>query len=160
MNAMMLYDTDEPVTLLRASSGPRQPSLSAMKRLQAFLAPMPQVEMEPRHYFADGMYGRVLPIPADTVVVGKIHRHEHLVALIKGEATINTDRGMERIRAPHVWISPPGAKRALVTHTDCEFMTCHLNPTNTRDLDDLEADIIIPEALGYDAPKLDTENAR
>ncbi len=160
MSAVTLYHTPEPVALLSTSTGPRQPSMAAMKRLQSYMAGLPQTEMEPRHYFAEGMYGRVLPIPADTVVVGKIHRHEHLVALIKGEATINTDRGMERIRAPHVWISQPGAKRALVTHTDCEFMTCHLNPTNTHDLDELEADIIIPEALGYDAPKLDTENAR
>lgn len=150
----MLYSTDAAVTLLQFDTRPKQPSMSAMKRFQELLAPMPQVQMEPRHYFADGMYGRVLPIPADTVVVGKIHRHEHLVALIKGEATINTDRGMERIRAPHVWISKPGAKRALVTHTDCEFMTTHLNPDNTRDLDALEADIIVPEALGYETPSL------
>lgn len=154
----MLYDTDQPVQLLQWNSAPRQPSMSAMRRLQEYLAPMPQVEMTPRHYFCDGMYGRVLPIPADTVVVGKIHRHEHLVALIKGEATINTDRGMERIKAPHVWISQPGAKRSLVTHTDCEFMTCHLNQTNTNDLGELEADIIIPEALGYDAPMLELES--
>lgn len=150
----MLYDTDQAVTLLAVDTRPRQPTMPAMKRLQSFLAPMPQVEMEPRHFFADGMYGRVLPIPAGTVVVGKIHRHEHLVALIKGEATINTDRGMERITAPHVWVSKAGAKRALITHTDCEFMTAHLNPDNTRDLDALEADIIIPEALGYDVPAL------
>ena len=54
---------------------------------------------------------------------------------------------MERIRAPHKWVSQPGAKRPVYTHTDCEFITVHLNPDDSEDLEALEADIIIPEAL-------------
>lgn len=130
------------------------PSRSQVVRLQDYMATLPQVDMAPQHYFADGMYVRNLPIPADTVVVGKIHRHQHMVALIKGTARINTDKGMETISAPHIWRSEPGAKRALVTLTDCEFMTMHLNPTNTRDLDEIEADVIEPEA-----PKMIKESA-
>lgn len=121
------------------------PSLEKVRALQNRLAELPQVETTPEHLFAPGMYVRRLPIPAGLVVVGKMHRHAHPVMLVKGEATINTDRGMERIKAPHVWISPPGAKRALVTHTDCEFVTVHLNENDERDLDVLESKIIIPE---------------
>ena len=107
-----------------------------------------------RHHFAPGMYGRECPIPAGMVVVGKIHRHQHFTFLLSGEATINTDRGMERIAGPHVWVSQVGAKRALVTHTDCVFFTVHLNPDDTQDLDVIEARTIEPEQLGYDAPVL------
>lgn len=122
-----------------------QPELEKVQALQNHLAGLPQVETTVEHLFSPGMYVRRLPIPGGLVVVGKMHRHAHPVMLIKGEATINTDRGMERIAAPHVWISPPGAKRALITHTDCEFVTVHLNLADEKDLDVLEADIITPE---------------
>lgn len=124
---------------------PQQPSREAVTRLQSVLAPYPQVELEPVHYFAPGMYGRELAIPRDTVVVGKIHRHRHLTLLIKGTATINTDRGMEKITAPHVWVSQEGAKRALYTESDCVFFTCHA--TNETDFEKLEAELIEPETL-------------
>lgn len=123
------------------------PPREKIQLLQDALAQLPQTETEPEHMFAEGMYGRALKIPADTVVVGKIHRHEHFVLLIKGTVTINTDRGMERITAPHKWVSPPGAKRVLYTHDDCEFFTVHLNPDNERDLVAIEAQVIEPEGL-------------
>lgn len=98
-----------------------------------------------RHYFAPGMYGRELAIPGGMVVVGKVHRHQHFTLLLSGVATINTDRGMERLVGPHVWVSQPGAKRALVTHSDCVFFTVHLNPDDTTDLAVIEARTIEPE---------------
>jgi len=124
---------------------PCKPSIAQIKELQAECLKLPQVELTPVHYFADGIYGRELTIPAGLVVVGKIHRHEHLINLLKGEATIYTDEGMVRIKAPHTWVSKPGTKRALYTHKECSFMAYHLNPTNSRDVEELERDIIIPE---------------
>jgi hypothetical protein len=123
------------------------PTREAIVRVQSVLAELPQAETGLEHYFADGMYGRRCLIPANSFVVGKIHRHEHFVLLIKGSATINTDRGMERVTAPHVWVSPPGAKRILYTHDDCEFFTTHLNHDNERDLERIEAEVIEPEGL-------------
>ena len=130
---------------------PKEPTREAVLRLQDHLATLPQVHTEPVHYFAPGMYGRELSIPADTIMVGKIHRHQHITMLIKGEATINTDKGMERIAAPYVWISQVNAKRALVTQTDCVFFTCHLNASDTQDLDVLEAELIEPEVIALTA---------
>lgn len=133
------------------------PPRERIVQLQDALAQLPQVETGLEHYFADGMYGRRCLIPRDSFVVGKVHRHEHFVLLIKGSATINTDRGMERVSAPHVWVSPPGAKRALYTHEDCEFFTTHLNHDNERDLEVIEAQVIEPEGLLTHAPELISE---
>jgi len=134
---------------------PHTPSLAQIQRFEQHLAQFPQIPNEPKHHFAEGMYGRELPIQADAFVVGKIHRHEHITVLLSGTATINTDKGMERITGPHIWISPPGAKRALYTHTDCVFFTVHLNHDNTRDLEAIEADVIVPEPrIGFDCPLL------
>lgn len=130
------------------------PKRETIVRLQEALARLPQADTDVEHFFADGMYGRRCFIPADAVVTGKIHRHEHFVLLIKGTATINTDRGMERISAPHVWVSPPGAKRILYTHEDCEFFTTHLNHDNGRDLERIEADVIEPEGLLTHEPEV------
>src|SRR5574340_659286 len=40
------------------------------------------------HHFTDGVYAREMHIPAGHVVVGKIHRHEHLNFISKGRATV------------------------------------------------------------------------
>lgn len=133
------------VTLTYGVPAIPKPELAQIQSLQDQLATLPQIECEPEHLFAPKMYVRRLPIQAGAVVIGKMHRHSHPVMLIKGETTILTDKGMERISAPHVWISEPRAKRVLYTHTDCEFVTVHLNETDERDLDVLEAEIIIPE---------------
>lgn len=123
------------------------PTRDQVIRLQEELAKYPQIENNPVHYFADGMYGRELEIKGNSIVVGKIHRHEHLVMLMKGTVTINTDKGMETITGPKTWVSAPGTKRALYTHDDCVFFTVHLNPGNTRDLDVIEEDVIESEDL-------------
>jgi quercetin dioxygenase-like cupin family protein len=123
------------------------PSKKSIYRLQDALLSQPQLSLEPEHLFAEGMYGRKLCIPAGSVVTGKTHRHEHFVLLTKGDATVVTDRGVERIIAPRMWVSPVGAKRALYTHSDCEFVTVHLNPENITDLEAIEAEVIMPDAL-------------
>lgn len=132
---------------------PRKPTLAQIYALQEIVGSAPQVELEPAHYFAEGMYGRELFIPAGVVVVGKMHRHEHLVQLLSGEATVYTDKGMERITGPATWVSPPGVKRAVLAHTDCTFFTVHLNETNTRDLEAIEAYVIVPDPLLTHAPQ-------
>lgn len=141
---------------LATAEPPHQPTLQQIKQLQDAVAAAPQIEFKPEHYFAPGMYVRKLAIAGGCIVVGKMHRHEHPTMLVQGSARINTDRGMETIHAPHIWISQPHAKRALVTLTDCVFVTVHLNPSDTQDLEAIEADVIVPEALiPYDDTRTD-----
>ena len=98
------------------------------------------------HYFAPGLYTRKCSIPAGSVVVGKMHRHQHPTFLMQGMVAINTDKGMELIHGPHIWISQTNAKRILRTVTDCVFATVHLNPDDTTDLEAIEAAVIVPES--------------
>lgn len=131
------------------------PTLGQIKALKDYLVEIggDTSEGDPQHFFADGMYGRVLPIAARRVVIGKMHRHEHLVMLMAGECVISTADGMRRFTGPHVWVSQPGEQRVLTTLTDCVFMTTHLNPTNTRDMAEVEAYVIVPESqIDYDVP--------
>ena len=111
--------------------------------LQEEVAKLPQIEFKPSHYFAPGMYVRELVIEKDSLVIGKIHRHEHVVMLMKGDATVYTQDKCERIKGPKIWISPAGVKRVVYAHKECTFATVHA--TNETDLDKIEEWVIVPE---------------
>lgn len=105
---------------------------------------LPAVEVEYEHYFADGIYGRVIKVPAGTVVVGKPHRTQHLCIILKGRLTVTRDDGsVVEMAAPAVYIAEAGQKKAVLVLEDLEFMNVH--PVQTRDLDEIEKQVIIPE---------------
>ncbi len=120
------------------------PTMERIQALQAEVAKYPQLTLEPEHFFAPGMYGRRLDIPAGSVVVGKVHRHDHLVMLMQGKAEIATPDGQRvTVKGPSVWVSKAGTKRAIYTHTDCAFFTTHA--TDETDLAKIEEYVIVPE---------------
>jgi hypothetical protein len=127
----------------------KQVTREEIQCFQRELAKYEQIDTTTEHYFAPGMYGRKYVVRGDAFVVGRIHRHAHIVMLMSGRCRINTDRGMEDITGPHVWISPVGAKRALYTYTECTFFTCHA--TDETDLDKLEVELIEPEADPFES---------
>ena len=47
-------------------------------------------------------------------------------------------------------ISSPGTKRALIALTDLVWITIHHNPTNTRDLKEIEKIVIADSYEDYD----------
>lgn len=111
---------------------------------------MPQVEMPTFHHFADGMYGRELHQPAGSLVVGKTHKREHFLIIMKGVLQIAMDSGVRNVAAPCVIVSAPGAKRALLALQDSVYMTVHR--TKKKNLDKIEKELIeaAPTAL-FDA---------
>ena len=101
-----------------------------------------------KHTFCEGIYVRQIAMPAGTVCVGKIHRHEHPNFLMKGRVTVVTEEGgIEELKGPLVMMSPAGTQRAVYVHEDALWVTIHHNPDNEKDLDKLE-DFII--AKSYD----------
>lgn len=121
------------------------PSRERIQELQKAMlevrCPMPNAQ----HYFAPGMYGRTLMIPAGMRVVGKIHKHSHLMMVLRGKAEVVTEFDRTIVEAGHVSISRPGAKRVVTAIEDTMFMTVHHNPENTENLDTIEKDHIEKE---------------
>ncbi len=103
-----------------------------------------------KHSFSDGIYVREITIPAGTLVVGKIHKHDHPNFLLKGKVKVVTEDGIEELEGPLSMISKAGTKRALYAETDLVWTTIHANPTNTEDLQELEENIIAPTYLEYE----------
>ena len=99
------------------------------------------------HHFSEGVYVREFHMDKGIVVVGKIHRHNHIAMLIKGKAIVNSEQGKLKINAPHIWSSKAGEKRAVYAEEDCIFVTIH--PTYETDLEKIEEEVIAPnyEAL-------------
>lgn len=96
------------------------------------------------HHFAPGLYAREMRMPAGATVIGKIHRHAHLICLMQGRAVVADEDGSRELAAPLVWTSKAGAKRAIYALEDSVFVTYHPIPNDTHDLEQIEAHVIAP----------------
>lgn len=113
------------------------------------LRSLPQEDLPVQHDFLDGVYMRTVFMAKDTVVIGKIHKQEHVAIISKGAATVLTEHGVMEIKAPFIFKSPPGARRALRIHEDMVWTTVHRS--DHKDLESLEEQLI---AKDFDDPVL------
>ena len=99
-----------------------------------------------KHTFADGVYIRQMDMTKNSIVVGAIHKHLHAWFLLTGHVTVTTEDATEDYVAPCYVVSTPGVKRVILANEDSIFVNIHKNPSNTRDIDELEKEIV---ALNY-----------
>ena len=101
-----------------------------------------------KHSFTEGVYMRELTIPKSTFLVSFLHRESYFSYLMEGDLTMLTEDGGQRLKAPMVLTSPRGTKRILYAHETSIWCTSHPNPTNTTDIEELEARIHVTDAEG------------
>jgi hypothetical protein len=103
---------------------------------------MEQTECPLQHQFEKGLYIREIRIPADVLIVGRIHRHGHVCQLLEGSLVlIHREGHQEAFQAPSEILTLPGYQMVLYTATPVVARTIHPNPTDSRDISMLEADI-------------------
>tara|TARA_R100000654_G_scaffold3503_3_gene11624 strand:+ start:4024 stop:4482 length:459 start_codon:yes stop_codon:yes gene_type:complete len=95
-----------------------------------------------KHSFADSIYVRQMSMKKDSAVIGAIHNHLHVWFLLTGNITVATENSTEDYIAPCYVIATPGVKRVIYANEDSIFVNIHKNPTNTQDLNELEAEIV------------------
>lgn len=128
-------------------------------RLQESVGQIPEVECPLQHVFAPGAYARTIFIPAGTVIVGKIHKHQHLNILSQGDVRVLTEGGgVEDLSGPLTMVSPAGTKRAVYAKTDVVWTTIHL--TNETDLEKIEEETIAKSYQEYEQFMLGHEDKR
>jgi len=145
MNAVIANEEQELATL-------PGPSRATILRFEDALRGLPQTDCPLKHTFAPGMYAREIFLPAETFIVGKIHKHAHLNIITRGRCTVVTEFGRKEIDAsngPVTFTSDACAKRALFTHEDTIWTTVHL--TDSTDLAAIEREIIAPDFQELDA---------
>jgi hypothetical protein len=122
----------------------------SIKSLEQALKSHPEAcdTLDVMHHFTDGIYCRTVLMRAGEVIVGKIHKKEHIVVVSAGRARVVSEEfGAKEIVAPAVFKSPPGVKRALHILEDMVWTTIHKNVSNTEDMSELEEELI---AKNYD----------
>lgn len=92
------------------------------------------------HHFAPGVYAREMFLPAGHTIVGKIHKHAHLNIVSKGSVILSTEEGSKELKAPCVFTSYAGTKRAVYIKEDAIWITIHV--TDKTDLKEIEAELI------------------
>ena len=128
----------------------RDVSASVMA-LQNVMREMPQVALETQHYFADGMYCRVVPRPAGVLIVGKVHKREHFYMVVKGSVAVIQDGTERRVyEAPAIIVSRPGTKRAVIALEDSVCLTVHR--TDKTDVAEIESGIVEPDDTALFGP--------
>lgn len=119
--------------------------------IEAEMLKAPQEIFPVEHIHADGIYAREIKIPKGALVMGAIHKTEHVNVISQGEITILTEDGVRKIKAPCTILSRPGTKKLGYAHEDTVWTTFHSNPTNKTNVADIEEDLV---AKTFDDPDL------
>jgi len=96
------------------------------------------VEFPIAHDFSDQLYMRKMEMKADSIVVSAIHHTDHFWFLLKGKILVATDGETIEYSAPYIEKSIKGAKRVIACLEDCIFVNVHKNPSNTKDMKEIE----------------------
>jgi len=122
------------------------PSKASISELEAVLATYPTIQPHVDHVFAKGAYMRCISMAKGTIITSKIHKTEHISVVVTGDVSISKADGTQiRVKAPHVFVTQPNTKRAIIVHEDTVWMTFH--PTNETDLAKIEDEIIAKNYL-------------
>ena len=73
-----------------------------VEALQKALSKHEQYEPETKHTFHGGMYCREVFRVAGALIVGKVHKKEHLYYVVHGTVLITTDSGAEEVTGPRL----------------------------------------------------------
>lgn len=87
-------------------------------------------------------YARQMFIPQGTLIIGKIHRHQHLNFIMQGKVSVSTEFGKKYFEAPCTFVSEEGLKRAVYAEEDTIWVTVHM--TKHLELDTIESELISP----------------
>ncbi len=122
------------------------PTMPARNQIAALEAAMKvsdhQIQIEPTHRFAQGLYAREVTLPAGSTAVGHIHAQEHICVVSKGRALVVSEAGTIEIEAPCTMIIPAGRKNCVHAIEETVWTTIHA--TETRDIDALESELLLP----------------
>ena len=92
------------------------------------------------HQFINGLYVRMVYMPAGMVVTTKIHKVRHPFFVLTGKCKVMTEEGTIEVHAPYQGITEPGTKRLIYVLEDCVWYTVHATDKTTPE--DVEEEVI------------------
>jgi hypothetical protein len=144
---------DEPLTALSSVFGDAN-LRDKVQRLEDIMFQMPGhvTELPTRHVFARGLYARELTIPKGMVASGKVHCQEHIFIVSKGDISVLTEDGPQRVQAPYILVTQPGTKRVVFAHEETVVTTVHA--TTETDVKALESELVVSSFEEYEVRRL------
>jgi len=107
-----------------------------------------------KHTFAEGIYVREMFMQAGGLVIGKVHKNDHIWFLLSGELEIATENGPELFVGPCYVKSLAGTKRVLHAISDSIFVNVFPNHNNITDIEELENNLTCTYYSNYEKYKL------
>jgi hypothetical protein len=104
-------------------------------------------ELPLEHFICNKTYTRQITLPKDMLLTGKVHNFDHVSILSKGDVSVMTPDGINRIKAPATWISKAGTKRLIYVHEETIWSTIH-HSENTF-VEDLEKELVHESDLSW-----------
>jgi hypothetical protein len=123
--------------------GTRKPDLlrQPVQAIKEAISQLPQYEPETEHHFHAGMYCRVVKRCEGALIVGKVHKQEHLYVVMSGTVAVSQEgEPAKQITGPAVIKSYPGTQRAVLALTDAVCMTVHI--TDAKTVEEAEAELV------------------
>lgn len=121
---------------------PANPRGAGIASLVEVLRHLPQREMPVTHRFSPGVYLREIFMPADTIVIGHVHKTCHFNVILSGRAIVDMGGTEQIIGAGDVFESGAGVQKCLYILEDCRWVTIHANPSNERDVVKIEESLV------------------
>jgi len=121
------------------------------KRVFAFekyLSKFPQVSLETKHEFIDGMCKREVIFEANMLATGEVHIKDHMDVMLEGEMLVATEDGFKHLVAPCTMTTKAGTKKAGIALKRTKWISYH--PTNAKSGEELEEEIILKVGVKHD----------
>jgi len=92
------------------------------------------------HQFINGLYVRMVRLPAGMTFTTKIHKVEHPFFLMSGKCRVMTEEGVVEMVGPMMGVTPPGTKRLMHIEEEVVWYTVHR--TDKANPQDVEEEVI------------------
>jgi hypothetical protein len=121
--------------------------ISAIDRVEAELGKHPKVDCPLEHTFTPGIYTRKIFMPAGTYVVSMKHKTTHPFFILSGKvAVLKEDENGGFVeealyKGGDMGVTKPNTKRFLYNVEDTTWVTCHANPENIDNPDEIVLNI-------------------
>ena len=117
---------------------------AAISKLQEAMEGLPDKltaeDFVTNHHFIDGQYLRETHFPKGSIVIGQVHREDHMLMLLKGKCLVASSEGLKMLTAGYIGVAKRGTQRAGFAVEDCIFVTSHA--TTETDVNKLEHQLI------------------
>jgi hypothetical protein len=115
----------------------------SIEKLKSKILEFQQTEVPTEHLFCDGVYVRTMTCVAETLVVGKVHKRDHVIMLLSGRVTVSDENGPRELVAPTIMKCEAGTQRALFFHEPSVWVNVHR--TDQTDIEAVEDELVVAD---------------